>query len=286
MAGVKPGPVCTIRDGIDFIDSGTLTRWRSEEPAPVGAGSLSSLSPMLTNVAAKSAPAGIDLTRLGVTDQSIREHDNQFTGRIGGRFKQLVETAARRSILIPACLPQFCLLKQSEPTTSNTARRKMDTFTIGLDDFWDRKKRFWLTIPASREVGIYNKTVEDENEVGRKVTTAYLRAEDAVLASAVYLKDGENRVRDIFAREGLAFDGLPAELRLALTRLVFNPGKVSMKTRAQEILQAKIRWFDRDLKQMRIHRCEAQRYMRQGQSISHAQCLARNPRSSQELPAV
>jgi hypothetical protein len=115
----------------------------------------------------------------------------------------------------------------------------MDTFTIGLDDFWDRKKRFWLTIPASREVGIYNKTVEDENEVGRKVKTAYLRAEDAVLASAVYLKDGENRVRDIFAREGLAFDGLPAELRLALTRLVFNPGKVSMKTRAQEILAGK-----------------------------------------------
>ena len=109
MAGVKPGPVCTIRDGIDFIDSGTLTRWRSEEPAPVGAGSLSSLSPMLTNVAAKSAPAGIDLTRLGVTDQSIREHDNQFTGRIGGRFKQLVETAAAKVDINPGLLAAVLL---------------------------------------------------------------------------------------------------------------------------------------------------------------------------------
>jgi hypothetical protein len=62
------------------------------------------------------------------------------------------------------------------------------------------------------------------------------KAQDAVLASAVYLKFAELQVRDTFAGMGGSFDRLPVEDQFALTRYTMNAGAGAMRQRALEFL--------------------------------------------------
>jgi len=160
---------------------------------------------------------------LGTTSETVQMYDKYFVGPSGPLLKSRIEAAAREVEINPGLLA--AALFAEDRWTSYTKRTgEVDGWDIGVDDYTERKADMERKIPAARQIKPI-RYGSQTNENGRVIPNVpVLKAEDAVLATACYLKYGEIKIRAALTEMGGAFDRLPVEYRFALTRYVMNAG--------------------------------------------------------------
>ena len=179
---------------------------------------------------------------LGVNDATIESYDRHFTGARGQGLKTKIRAVATEVDLDPGLLASHLLAEVSNPTsaylrTSGNVRG----YHIGIDS-WnvyaaDIKKK----VPAANRVTFTGNEENIVNEKGNTLASVpIVKAQDAMLASASYLKYAELRIREFVREVGGAFDRLPIEYRFFLTRYGTNAGLGKARTAVREHFGARL----------------------------------------------
>lgn len=175
---------------------------------------------------------------LGTNPATVEMYDQYFGGPNGGLLKSRIEDAAKRVNINPGLLAASMF---AEHKVGSYTRRtgEVDGWLIGLDDYKESKAAIERLVPAARAIKPIRYTAQT-NEQGRHIPEVpVLKAEDAVLASAVYLKYSEEKARRAFLDMGGSFDRLPVEEQFALTRYGMNAGHGAMRLRIMQLLGAR-----------------------------------------------
>ncbi len=162
---------------------------------------------------------------LGLTAKQVTAYDPAFTGKYGERLKAVVASAAREAAVDSGLLASGMLAEARR--VDYLTGKKVSSFRIGADDYYAKRRDIAAKVPAHAKVRWDTKTgpFTDTNKAGRKVLSIwFMSGRDAALASAVYLKHGEEVLRAAAKRAGGDFDRLPVEVRFMLSRLAFNLG--------------------------------------------------------------
>jgi phosphatidylserine/phosphatidylglycerophosphate/cardiolipin synthase-like enzyme len=195
----------------------------------------------------KAIAASAENTNLVVSGKEVTDHHWRFfRGKNGKRLKKLVEDAAREVDLNPGLLGTIMMAETRRPQ-SYLSSEKVSSYHIGTDDFYEGRAAIKARVPAYAKVGWdRNQTpvVHDNDSLSCKKKAAGDKAlfekysklcrqvktilfdssPDAVLATAVYVKFREVRLREIAAELKGDFDSLPLPTRFALTRMAMAAG--------------------------------------------------------------
>ena len=162
---------------------------------------------------------------LEVSGGCVAERDPQLSGEKGGKFKALVAWAAKEVGLDPGFLAAVLLAEvgSADPYLNPNEVR---SFFTGTDDFFAQRAQLRINVPAFAQVHFdERKKTTSINEHGREVTTIpYNTGRDAALATAVYLKYGEIKIRKAMQKNGQDFDTLPVATRFVLVRVAMAAG--------------------------------------------------------------
>jgi len=193
--------------------------------------------PNLTGVGLLGLDGPDDRPDLGLTADQVTQYDDKFTGTIGLRFKDVVTWAAAETKVNPGLLAANLLAE--ERRSVHMRKGPVDSFLIGTDDFYDKRHQLRKLVPAYKKVKWDPKTLStDENEAGRTVNTVtFASGKHGVLATAVYLKHGEEVLRQAAKAGGKDWDPLAVDVRFMLSRLAFNAGLGRAKSELAEILK-------------------------------------------------
>jgi hypothetical protein len=184
---------------------------------------------------------------LGVSDESIGEHDSVFLGGKGGeRIKRKMEHLAGEVHLDPGLLAAGLLAE-----TTRSGYSFEDGIVIGTDSYYELRNRIEKHVPTAERVHIVGHRPVT-TEMGNTTEIATFGPGEGMLAGAKYLKYGEEMVREAFNHPeelmtkgktsdkpwlvGVEFDLLDVEVRFALTRLWVNPGPKGYKHWLKEVL--------------------------------------------------
>ncbi len=164
-------------------------------------------------------------TSLVVSGRYVAERDPQFWGKSGKKFRDLVEWAAGEVDINPGLLGAV-LLAEWDQSSLYLSADEVVSFLSGTDDFFEEKAQLAANVPAFSKVHFdIAKKMTNTNEHGRTVTTIpFNSGRDAALATAVYLKYGEIKLRKGAKKNGGDFDKLPAETQFALVRIAMAAG--------------------------------------------------------------
>jgi hypothetical protein len=157
----------------------------------------------------------------------------------GKRFKQCIEWAAREVNLNPGLLASTLFAETEEKYIYKNylMKSKVSSYDIGVDDFFDLKHVLAKSVGAYSKVGWDKKqTVEvhpnDAQTKKRNVKTIEFNSgQDALLATAVYLKYGEVYLCEKAKEANGNFDDLPIETRFALIRIAMSAGRAGAAKR-------------------------------------------------------
>jgi hypothetical protein len=144
---------------------------------------------------------------------------------VGKKFKELVEWAAAEVDINPGLLGAI-LLAEWDDRSLYLQSGEVRSFVSGTDDFYAQRERLRANVPAFAKVRFdATKQRSNANEHGRKVTTVPFKSgRDAALATAVYVKYAEIKLRKAADKNGSGFAALPVETRFALVRLAMAAG--------------------------------------------------------------
>jgi V8-like Glu-specific endopeptidase len=162
---------------------------------------------------------------LEVSGNFVAERDPELSGAQGEKFKEVVASAAREVDMDPGFLAAVLLAEVGGAATYLSSSEVRSFFT-GTDDFFAQRAQLRANVPAFTQVHFdATKKTTSINEHGREVTTIpYRTGKDAALATAVYLKWGEIKLRRAMQKKGQDFDALPAATRFALVRVAMAAG--------------------------------------------------------------
>jgi subtilisin family serine protease len=166
-----------------------------------------------------------DNTALVVSGKYVAERDSQFWGASGAKFRDLVEWAASEVDINPGLLGAV-LLAEWDQNSLYLSPGVVRSFQSGTDDFFESRAQLAATVPAFSKVhfDLAGKTT-NTNEHGRVVTTIpFKTGKDAALATAVYLKYAEIKLRKGAKSNGGDFDTFSAETKFALVRIAMAAG--------------------------------------------------------------
>lgn len=162
---------------------------------------------------------------LEVSGRFVAERDPELSGEKGQKFKEVVAWAAKEVDVDPGFLAAVLLAEvgRSSPYLSPGEVR---SFLTGTDDFYAQRTQLRDNVPAFAQVHFdARRKTTSINEHGREVTTIpYKTGRDAALATAVYLKYGEIKLRRAAQKNGGNFDALPVATRFALVRIAMAAG--------------------------------------------------------------
>lgn len=169
-------------------------------------------------------------TELKVSGKYVAERDPQFSGINGKKFKEVVEWAAKEADINPGFLAA-CLLAEWDRSSLYLSETEVRSFVTGTDDFFASSAQLRANVPAYAKVRFDAKRKSTNvNEQGRTVTTVpFKTGRDAALATAVYLKWGEIKLRRAGEKNGFDFDKLSAATKLALVRIGMAAGHGGIK---------------------------------------------------------
>ena len=164
-------------------------------------------------------------TQLKVSGSYVAERDPQFWGEAGKKFKEIVQWAAQEADINPGFLSAV-LLAELDHRSFYLNPNEVLSFDSGTDDFYAARHQLRKYVPAFSKVRFDEKRITtDVNEHGRKVTTIPFKSgKDAALATAVYLKYAEIKLRNGARENGGDFDALPVETRFVLVRIAMAAG--------------------------------------------------------------
>jgi hypothetical protein len=175
------------------------------------------------------------LPDLGTNLATVQMYDSYFAGASGALLKTRISDAATQVGLNPGLLAAS-LFAEFKVGSYTKQTGETDGWDIGTDDYKERKADIERKIPAAKAL----RPIRYEphvNELGRLIPEVpVFRADQAVLASAVYLKHSELQVRQTMASMGGSFDRLPVEHQFALTRYATNAGVGKAQQRVMEFL--------------------------------------------------
>ena len=162
---------------------------------------------------------------LEVRGNLVAERDPQLSGEKGAKFKEVVAWAAKEVDIDPGFLAAV-LLAEWDQASLYLSTGEVSSFKTGTDDFFVQRTQLRANVPAFKQVHFdERKKTTNINEHGRRVTTIpYKTGRDAALATAVYLKYGEIKLRRAALKNGGDFDTLPVATRFVLVRLAMAAG--------------------------------------------------------------
>jgi hypothetical protein len=191
----------------------------------------------------KAIQASAKNTDLVVSGEEVTDHHRRFfRGKSGKRLKKLVEDAARDVDLNPGLLGTIMMAETRSPQ-SYLSSEKVSSYLIGTDDFFAGRAAIKARVPAYAKVRWDKRQtpiehLNDAQTNPRKVKTILFDSgPDAVLATAVYLKFREIRLREIAAGLKGDFDKLPLATRMALTRMAMAAGTAGATSFLKNALQ-------------------------------------------------
>lgn len=223
------------------IDPGTTSLMQSPNPGPKGL--FEDPWPNI-NLRAHGATIGAAVNRfvlefrkeiLGVSPQMLARYEQQLTGSKGAKFKKRVVDAASKTGVNAGLLAAVCLFEQAKASFWTRTTGEGSTYRAGSDHFYTRRHSIRRAAPEASSIRIL-RTEGGTNEQRNAVTIAYVPASQLVLVTACYLKERIAVMRRIYNSEGGQFDMLPNYMQFFLSRLIFNPGKVSLRRRSRQIL--------------------------------------------------
>jgi phosphatidylserine/phosphatidylglycerophosphate/cardiolipin synthase-like enzyme/monoamine oxidase/subtilisin family serine protease len=191
----------------------------------------------------KAIQASAENTALAVSGEEVADHDRFFWGNSGKRLKELVEDAAKEVDLNPGLLGVIMMAETRRPQ-SYLSSEKVSSYLIGTDDFYEGRTAIAARVPA------YAKVKWDKNQTPfihyndartpREVKDILFDSgPDAVLATAVYVKFREVRLREVAAELKGDFDHLPLETRFALARMAMAAGTAGVTPLLRDALAGK-----------------------------------------------
>jgi len=192
--------------------------------------------------AIEKSAKNIDLVVGG--DEVTDHHRRFFRRKSGKRLKKLVEDAAREVDLNPGLLGTVMMAETRRPL-SYLSNGKVSSYHIGTDDFYEGRFAIKKRVPAYAKVrwDKAQKPVEELNDAKTNPrlvkTILFDSGSDAVLATAVYLKFREVRLREIAAESNEDFDSLPLATRIGLTRIAMTAGTGGATPYLKDALQGK-----------------------------------------------
>jgi hypothetical protein len=172
--------------------------------------------------------ASSDNPSLAVSGAEVADIDRFFWGTSGKRLKQLVAGAAKDVELNSGLLGTIMMAETRRPM-SYLSTEKVSSYHIGTDDFFEARDAIAVRVPAFAKVK-WEKTQSpivhlNDATTPREVKTIFFDSgPDAALATAVYIKFREVRLREISTELKGDFDRLPIETRFALTRMAMAAG--------------------------------------------------------------
>ena len=179
---------------------------------------------------------------LAVHGKQIASRLVHFRGAGGRRFKQLVDDAARKVDINPGLLAA-ALIGETGTIADYLSTGKVGSYRTGVDDFYAMRAVLAKNVPAYADIGWDKKQkpavhLNDAKEKPREVQSIWFDSgADALLATAVYLKYGEVRLRDDAKKLGGDFDALPVETRFALVRMSMAAGRAGAAKRLAKALK-------------------------------------------------
>jgi hypothetical protein len=173
---------------------------------------------------------------LGTNLATVQMYDGYFHGKTGALLRTRIADAARQVGLNPGLLAASLFAEFKVESYTKPKGEEVEGWDIGTDDYKERKANIEAKIPAAKAL----RPIRYEphvNEQGRLIPEVpVFPAEQAVLASAVYLKHSELEVRRIMTSMGGSFDRLPVERQYALARYAMNAGVGRAQQRVMEFL--------------------------------------------------
>ncbi len=146
---------------------------------------------------------------LGTNPATVQMYDGYFHGRAGALLKTRIADAARQVGLNPGLLAASLFAEFEVGSYTKPRGEEVEGWDIGTDDYKERKADIEAKIPAAKTLRPI-RYEPHQNEKGRLIPEVpVFPAEQAVLASAVYLKHSELQVRRIMTSMGGSFDRLP-----------------------------------------------------------------------------
>jgi hypothetical protein len=177
----------------------------------------------------KTIEASSENTDLVVSGKEVTDHHRSFfRGKSGQRLRKLVEDAAREVDLNPGLLGTIMMAETRRPL-SYLSSDKVSSYHVGCDDFYEAQPAIKTRVPANAKVRWDRKQTPvvhyNDAKVPRSVKTILFdNGPAAALATAVYVKFREVRLREIASESGQDFDSLPLPTRFALTRMAMAAG--------------------------------------------------------------
>src|SRR5829696_5160184 len=178
----------------------------------------------------KAIQVSAENTDLIVSGEEVADHHRRFfRGKTGRRLKKLVEDAAREVDLNPGLLGTIMMAETRRPQ-SYLSSEQASSYHIGADDFYEGRAAIRIRVPAYAKIKWDKNQTPSEHLNDAKTnprivkTILFDSGPDAVLATAVYVKFREVRLREIAAELKGDFDNLPLATRFALTRMAMAAG--------------------------------------------------------------
>jgi V8-like Glu-specific endopeptidase len=178
----------------------------------------------------KAIEVSAENTDLVVSGEEVTDHHRTFFhGQNAGRLKKLVQDAASEAGLNPGLLGTIMMAETRRPL-SYLSSEKVSSYHIGCDDFYEGRAAIQARVPAYAKVKwdrsqMPIEHLNDAEKDPRMVKTILFDSgPDGALATAVYLKFREVRLREIAATLHGDFDSLPLPTRFALTRMAMAAG--------------------------------------------------------------
>lgn len=187
--------------------------------------------------------AASENTSLVVSGKEVCDNDRFYWGSNGKRLKQLVENAAKAVDLNPGLLGTIIMAETRRPLSYLTTE-KVSSYHIGTDDFYEARAAIAARVPTYANVH-WDKAQTPQTHLNdattpREVKTIFFDSgSDALLATAVYLKFREVRLREIAKDLKGDFDKLPVDVRFALTRMAMAAGTAGTTPALKDALDGK-----------------------------------------------
>ena len=182
----------------------------------------------------KAIQTASENTSLVVSGTDVADNDRFFWGVSGRRLKKLVEQSAKDADLNPGLLGTILMAETRDPATYLSSE-KVSSYYIGTDDFYEGRAQIAARVPAYKKVKWDQSQTpvthsNDAQKRPREVKSILFDSgPDAILATAVYAKFREVRLREVAKTLNGDFDKLPFEVRLALTRIAMAAGTEGAK---------------------------------------------------------
>ena len=178
----------------------------------------------------KAIEVSAENTDLVVSGEEVTDHHRTFfQGQNGRRLKKLVKDAATEVGLNPGLLGTIMMAETRRPL-SYLSSEKVSSYHIGCDDFFEGRAAIQARVPAFAKVkwDRSQTPVEHLNDAAKNPrivkTILFDSGPDGALATAVYVKFHEVRLREIAAGLHGDFDSLPLPAGFALTRMAMAAG--------------------------------------------------------------